>query len=566
MSSYDVIDKNVLSDLKFEDVIDMFDTTYIGRNSLRDVLTSPTDDHHVLSNRKSCLSKVESKISPEVDELFEKLKSSYDAVKWFRSEDAPEKEWLETTYLPQIARLITRENFVAFQAYTLYKTILIPLFAILAPLMYVFLPYMYIKFVCKLPVPFSMFIKIFSKLIFSSSRKEFLMVVISIAVYVQGIMTAVNTCMLHMKVNKFLWEKYHDMATFIDTAETLVRKFKDVDLTCFASEDTMKWDVTRIPKVYGKYSMLSNVGHILRHINNFDGSDLDGLIAKVSLIDALYSVTKAKSSLKLNYSRIIPIATYPQVKALNTWHVCIPLDKVIKNTIELGGDESANNAIITGPNAAGKSSFIKSIIINVILSQTIAMCACEHMEFTPFHKISTHMNVPDVNGEASLFEAEMKRCKEKLDVVQQTSPDKFVLYAMDEVFSSTQPIEGIAGAHAILRRLSTHRNSMGLITTHFIELTKLSQEEDFENYKMVVDRNENNDIIFPYKLQEGVSDQHIALELLEREGFDSNIIREAIQVRTALVDKKYHVENKDVGGEGNGPDEESRDACSNESE
>lgn len=532
-----VLDSNALVDLDFKKVVSVIDETFTsdGKAALNTILTNPTVDIVELGRRKSCLVKCESKLGATVDSLLKTLRKCHPSVAWFKDEDAPEKEWLQTTYLPKIVRTACLNHPKVSFLYTLYKTIFGPLLAIVSPLLYIVIPYLYVRFVLKLPIPFMLFATTFTKMMFRrSSSKELAVLGLSLFMYAQGVMNAVETATLHVKVNKFLWNKYRDLTQYVDAATKLTEIFKDVDMTCFGLSKTCKWDTASIPAVTRPYTMVSDVGDILSHIHDFDCSELDGLIEKVSYIDALVSVVKAKDRLKMKYSVMVTNSRYPKINATNMWHVAIPLADVVKNNIEMGGEDVPNNVILTGPNAAGKSSFLKSLIINVMLSQSIGMCAADHFEYTPFFKICTHMNVPDMNGKASLFEAEMQRCKDKLDTVKKIPANKFVLYAMDEVFSSTQPIEGVAGAHAVLRRLATYRNSMGLVSTHFVDLTKLSQVEDFENYKMIVEYNEDGDIVFPYKLHKGVSDQHIALELLEREGFDKEIIREAIDVRMKL--------------------------------
>ena len=80
--------------------------------------------------------------------------------------------------------------------------------------------------------------------------------------------------------------------------------------------------------------------------------------------------------------------------------------KIVKNDIIL---DNKNNILITGPNAGGKSTFIKSIAINILLSQTICLSYCDKIELTPYYYIASQMNIVDNKGYESLFEAEMNR-------------------------------------------------------------------------------------------------------------------------------------------------------------
>ena len=101
---------------------------------------------------------------------------------------------------------------------------------------------------------------------------------------------------------------------------------------------------------------------------------------------------------------------------------------------------------------------------------------------------------------------------------------------MDEIFSSTNPEEGIAGGYAIGEALGEFKNSISCITTHYSYITNLENTSDYANYKIPITRDEDNSIIYPYKLIKGISDQYIALELLKQKGFDNSLVERALSV------------------------------------
>jgi DNA mismatch repair protein MutS len=208
-------------------------------------------------------------------------------------------------------------------------------------------------------------------------------------------------------------------------------------------------------------------------------------------------------------------------------------DKVVKNDIFL--DNEKPNAILTGPNAGGKSTFVKSLLINALLAQTVGISVASHAEVTPFSVISSQINIPDCKGYESLFEAEMYRCKNKLDLLQKHTGDSKCLFVMDEIFNSTNPVEGIAGAYAIAKKISEHTNCILVFTTHYVYLTKLRKTGRFGNLKMNVERTTDGQISYPYKLSKGVSKQYIALDLLKKNGFDEDIITQAVSIKDRLV-------------------------------
>ena len=107
---------------------------------------------------------------------------------------------------------------------------------------------------------------------------------------------------------------------------------------------------------------------------------------------------------------------------------------------------------------------------------------------------------------------------------------------MDEIFNSTNPVEGIAGAYAIAKNMSSYPNNISVITTHYLYLAKLSKDfpERFKNLKMNV-KNPTGDIVYPYRLTPGVSRQFIAIEILKKNGFDKEIVDDALAIKNKLM-------------------------------
>jgi DNA mismatch repair protein MutS len=213
------------------------------------------------------------------------------------------------------------------------------------------------------------------------------------------------------------------------------------------------------------------------------------------------------------------------------WHPCIK-SNIVKNDIII--DKDIHNMILTGPNAGGKSTLVKSILINVLLSQTLTITSADRCYITPFKFINSQINIPDCKGKESLFQAEMNRCKYNFDTLSGLSQNEFGLIIMDEIFNSTNPIEGISGAYAVANHLSKNPNTMLVFTTHYLYLTKLEKTKRFTNFKMNIDKNETS-FSFPYKIKKGISKQCIALELLENKGFDDELIKEAKEIRDKLL-------------------------------
>lgn len=222
------------------------------------------------------------------------------------------------------------------------------------------------------------------------------------------------------------------------------------------------------------------------------------------------------------------------------WHPFFEREKVVTNTLKM---KKERMRIITGPNAAGKSTFIKSIMLNILLANTIGISPSTKMEISPIHYMYTYLHIPDIKGKQSLFQAEMIRNKEFLEHLNKEKNSiggKNTFIIMDELFSSTNYFEGVSSAYSILKKISEYSNCKAIITTHFHELMKLEKEtkKNIRNYYFDIREiynQENNEkqekqIIYTYKMKKGENKKRIAIDLLKHENFDSDIIETARRV------------------------------------
>jgi DNA mismatch repair ATPase MutS len=177
---------------------------------------------------------------------------------------------------------------------------------------------------------------------------------------------------------------------------------------------------------------------------------------------------------------------------------------------------------------------VKSLLANILLAQSICISYSDFCSLTPFKFINSQINIPDCKGKESLFQAEMNRCKYSIDKIASLKDSEHCFIAMDEILSSTNPVEGIAGSYAILKKMSGYKNSVMVCTTHYNYLTKLAKDNRFSNYRVKVEETEEK-IHYTYKLEKGVSKQYIALRLLKDNGFDTDIISTAEELKQKFI-------------------------------
>lgn len=181
--------------------------------------------------------------------------------------------------------------------------------------------------------------------------------------------------------------------------------------------------------------------------------------------------------------------------------------------------ELRHRAIITGSNASGKSTFMKSVAINCILAQTIFTCLAKRMQFRPVIVVSCMALRDDVLTGESYYYREAKCLKRILDLV---AKEEAVMVVIDEILKGTNTSERVAASKAILEYIGKLK-CITLVATHDNELAESCL---YRNYYFC-SRIEENDIVFDYRIREGICTQTNAIALLSYLGYPKTIIERA---------------------------------------
>jgi len=184
------------------------------------------------------------------------------------------------------------------------------------------------------------------------------------------------------------------------------------------------------------------------------------------------------------------------------------------------------NLIITGPNAAGKTTILKTTLFNILLSQQIGYGFYKSAKINPYDYIHCYINIPDTSGRDSLFQAEARRCKDILDCIEE-NPKKRHFCVFDELYSGTNPYEAIASAYAYLSFMNSHKNVNYILTTHYIDLCLKIERHDNQhtnNYHMDIDL-KDNDFVYKYKLKEGISEIKGGIKVLKELNYPKSLIK-----------------------------------------
>lgn len=250
-------------------------------------------------------------------------------------------------------------------------------------------------------------------------------------------------------------------------------------------------------------------------------SEIDEMVTLFGQIETAVVIGSYRNSLESGYC--IPTHWYDQgadrhVEIDNVYHPL--LTDAVKNSIA-----TQKGVLITGSNASGKSTFLRAVAVNAVLSQTIHTCLADRYEAPVFRIYSSMALKDDLLGGQSYYMVEIRSIKRILDQVKQAKEDGcYVLCFVDEVLRGTNTVERIAASTQIMRMLSAG-HALCFAATHDVELTKLLEQE-YDNYHFE-ERIEDDDIFFPYKLMKGPATTRNAIALLKMLGYDDRIVTEA---------------------------------------
>ena len=200
------------------------------------------------------------------------------------------------------------------------------------------------------------------------------------------------------------------------------------------------------------------------------------------------------------------------IKAENMSHPLIDSLKRVGNNIEI--NKTHKFLIITGANMAGKSTFIRSIGVNLILASMGAPVCASSFEFSSVDIFSSMRTSDKLMDSSSYFHAELQRLKLLKEKAEKSEK---MLVLLDEILKGTNSQDKLQGSKLVLLKF-IKLNITGILATHDTALGSLSEEyiENFENYFFDFDIDEIGEMHFDYKLKKGISNNMNASILLKK--------------------------------------------------
>ena len=250
-----------------------------------------------------------------------------------------------------------------------------------------------------------------------------------------------------------------------------------------------------------------------------------GNLQKTARVISEVDMLQSFSIVSDNYKYVRPnIVEERNIKLIDCRHPVVEQvmkDKYIPNDIIM--DKTTDILLITGPNMAGKSTYMRQFAITVIMAQIGCFVPCKSCMMPLFDKIFTRIGASDdlVSGE-STFMIEMKEAN---NAIMEATPNSLILF--DELGRGTATYDGMSLAQAILEYIHDKIKAKTLFSTHYHELTSL--ERDLKHLKNVhVDAIEDNgNITFLHKVKNGSVDKSYGIHVAKLANLPDSLIDRA---------------------------------------
>ena len=470
-----------------------------------------------------------------------------------------------------------------------FANIISPFASLLFPIIILILPFLILKFQ-KNQLDFMSYLNVLKNLaknhfigktILNFERFDFNKIgyiIISVVMYLLQIYNNIITCCHFYKNIKRINEDMVYLCTFIQRSDENMDKFVKLngDKSTYISfcKDLVKYqlilkkiknELTPINPFTVSLTKLGKIGYMLKcyyqlysnedyadaikfsfgfegYINNMMGVYDNWKKGNISMGHVFNDTPKLKPSTNKIF---IKDQYYPPYNKETT----------IKNTVKLGVSLNktpkkkgtvTNGIIITGPNASGKTTLLKTTAINIIFTQQVGFGYYSKCSLKPYKYIHSYLNIPDTSGRDSLFQAEARRCKDIIDRIHLEEKENMHFCIFDELYSGTNPVEASKASFAFLNYIGDFKNVHFMLTTHYTSVCKEIIKEKIthiKNYKMDVkeittrgeqDESGESNLIYTYRMVNGISDIEGAVNVLKSLNYPDKIIQNLIKSKKML--------------------------------
>lgn len=254
---------------------------------------------------------------------------------------------------------------------------------------------------------------------------------------------------------------------------------------------------------------------------------------QIALLDTLVSLSEAasrynyvKPQIRTDGSILIKDGRHPVVESLLKRELFVPNDTLLNHT-------ENEIMIITGPNMAGKSTYMRQVALLVLMAQTGSFIPAREASITPVDRIFTRVGASDdLSTGQSTFMVEMNEVAQILKYASNRS-----LIILDEIGRGTSTFDGMSIARAVIEYIKERIKAKTLFATHYHELTELSDHfSGIKNYSVAV-KERGKEVVFLRRIVAGGADKSYGIHVAQLAGLPKKLIDRANKILDDLENK-----------------------------
>ena len=478
--------------------------TDVGKQQFGKQLRKFTSNIGILQRRQGTILELRSRLTPEnksqLDSLFHEIQSLEPELKLFFS-----RTDVETDSYGQLLF----SGWKSFQVFntipfvllclSVYKQFIVPALAVMMPLFMIVVPYIFLTYISKLSISPKQYVDILLNMfgiqhLDLTNPRTILQGSLTMFSIGQSIYQPIQNALHLQTIHKDMMKKATVAQRIVHCAEELRRFFPSSKSLEACLEDIPKQDSHRLFAEFWDSPY-----------------KLQWILTTLGDCEVVYCLAKSSS--------IEPV----EFLAGNTPFLQISkgVDPFLKTAIpfDLKLSGSTHHAILTGPNRGGKSSVLRSCLLNIVLAQTFGMGSIDKSGFfllRPFDWVATGLRLEDRPGSTSMFESEVEF---SIQILQRavTHPEQIGFVLFDELFHSTNPPDGARTADIFLQKLWLTPNTASFISTHVFDLAKNAHDK-IQKLCVPALLDESGTLTFTYTLQKGICEVSSVDSILKEKG------------------------------------------------
>jgi DNA mismatch repair ATPase MutS len=274
---------------------------------------------------------------------------------------------------------------------------------------------------------------------------------------------------------------------------------------------SLRSSLTELDRYQGRYrNSIRLVSYLDDQFRRNHADELEEVLSRLYLLDALNAVARTMQDNHLS----LPDIVEGQGDFLEGKDVFHPLiDDVVTNDFSI---RDKNVCFLTGPNMAGKSTFLKTMGLLVYLTHIGFPVPARQLTISLFKGLFTTINLSDnVNLGYSHFYSEVRRVRDAAQLIRTRDP---IVVIFDELFRGTNVKDAYEGTLEVVRALAERNTSLFFISTHIVEVAERLQNHPNLQYQYFTTVLEDDKPAYDYKIKQGITRDRLGLYILEKEG------------------------------------------------